>query len=121
MFKILGTSILMIVALAIAPAIYAHAFPDNSSPHVGAMLSAPPAAVKVWFNGKIAPVFSTLIVKDSAGKQVSKGKGEVASSDHTLLETTLPAGLPAGKYEVYWSVIAQDGHHTAGHFPFTIK
>lgn len=121
MFKFLGSAILATLVISVAPAVYAHAFPDNSSPHVGATLSAVPATVKVWFNGDITPVFSTLIVKNSAGKQVSQGKGEVAASNHTLLETALPAKLPAGKYEVYWSVIARDGHHTAGHFPFTVK
>lgn len=121
MFRTFGIAALILLTLGAAPALYAHAFPDNSSPHVGATLTQPPTTVKVWFNGEIAPVFSTLIVKNSAGKQVSQGKGEVAPSDHTLLVTALPPKLPAGKYEVYWSVIARDGHHTEGHFPFTVK
>lgn len=112
---------LLLLALGLAPSVWAHAFPDNSSPHVGSTLSASPKQVKVWFDGEIAPVFSTLIVKNSSGKQVSQGKGKVSSSNRTLLQTTLPAKLPPGKYWVYWSVIAQDGHHTEGRFPFTVK
>lgn len=104
-----------------APAAQAHAFPNNSSPHVGATVASVPKTVKVWFDGEIEPVFSTLIVKNAAGKQVSDGKGKVDSSNHTLLETSLPASLSPGKYAVYWSVIAHDGHHTAGHFAFTVK
>ncbi|MGH8234224.1 MAG: copper resistance CopC family protein [Rhodanobacteraceae bacterium] len=111
----------VIFTLVIAPAAWAHAFPDNSSPHVGATLSTAPQQVKVWFDGEIEPVFSTLTVKNAAGKQVSDGKGKVDASNHALLETPLPASLPHGEYTVYWSVIAHDGHHTAGHFAFTVK
>ncbi|MGH8283695.1 MAG: copper resistance CopC family protein [Gammaproteobacteria bacterium] len=121
MSKIIRLVLVVLVLLFAAPLVWAHAFPDNSSPHVGSTLATPPTTVKVWFDGEIAPVFSTLIVKNAAGTQVSQGKGQVSSSDNTLLETSLPPSLPAGQYFVYWSVIAQDGHHTAGRFPFTIR
>lgn len=112
---------LAVLAVA-APAIAAaHAFPNNSSPHVGATMSTSPKTVKVWFDGEIEPVFSTLIVKNAAGKQVSDGKGKLGSSNHALLEASLPAPLPSGNYNVYWSVIAHDGHHTEGHFAFSVK
>lgn len=112
---------LLLLTLGLAPCAWAHAFPDNSAPHVGATLSASPKLVQIWFDGEIAPVFSTLIVKNTSGVQVSQGNGQVSASDNTLLETTLPATLPPGQYWVYWSVIANDGHHTAGRFPFTIR
>lgn len=114
-------AIMLSLSLAAPAAASAHAFPDNSSPHVGATIAAAPEMVKVWFDGELEPVFSTLIVKNAAGRQVSKGNGKVDSSNPVLLETPLPAKLAAGKYMVYWSVIAHDGHHTAGHFPFTVK
>lgn len=110
-----------LLATALAPGAFAHAFPKNSDPHVGATVATAPHAVKIWFDGELEPVFSTLTVKDAAGKQVSSAKGEVAPKDHFLLETTLPAPLPAGPYTVYWSVIAHDGHHSEGHFAFTVK
>ncbi|MGH8183679.1 MAG: copper resistance CopC family protein [Rhodanobacteraceae bacterium] len=111
----------LLFALVAAPSAWAHAFPDNSSPHVGATVSTAPKQVKVWFDGEIEPVFSTLIVKNAAGKQVSTGKGEVDAKNHALLKAALPTTLLPGKYEVYWSVIAHDGHHTEGHFVFTVK
>jgi methionine-rich copper-binding protein CopC len=119
--KIIRLVLVAIPLLLVAPAVWAHAFPDNSSPHVGSTLSASPKLVQVWFDGEIEPVFSTLIVKNAGGTQVSQGNGLVSSSDNTLLETTLSAPLPPGQYRVYWSVIARDGHHTAGHFPFTVQ
>lgn len=99
----------------------AHAFPDNSSPHVGAVMKASPPQVKVWFDGELEPVFSTLIIKNASGKQVSTGKGKVDAKNQALLETDLPTTLPPGKYMVFWSVIAHDGHHTEGHFAFTVE
>lgn len=108
-------------ALGAAPAALAHAFPDNSSPHVGATVATSPKQVQVWFNGELEPVFSTLIVKNAEGESVSTGKGRVDPGNAKLLETALPATLAPGKYEVYWSVVAHDGHHTAGHFAFTVK
>jgi hypothetical protein len=98
----------------------AHAFPDSSSPHAGQVLASP-AEVRITFDAEIEPVFSTLIVKNAAGTAVSAGKGEVATSNHAVLQTALTKALPPGKYVVYWSVIAHDGHHTAGHYPFTVQ
>lgn len=111
----------LLLALVGAPAAWAHAFPDHSSPQVGATLATAPTQVRIWFNGQLEPVFSTLIVKNATGAQVSQGKGAVDATNHALLATTLPAALPAGAYTVDWSVVSHDGHHTAGHFEFTVK
>lgn len=119
--RILACGLALLLACAAAPRASAHAFPDRSSPEVGATVGKAPQQVKVWFDGELEPVFSTLIVKNASGKQVSPGKGQVNANDHTLLETGLPAMLPPGKYEVYWSIVAHDGHHTEGHFAFTVK
>lgn len=112
---------LLVLAFAVPSLAMAHAYPDHSSPQPGATLATSPHQVKIWFNGEIEPVFSTLLVKNTAGKSVSEGKGHVDAKDHKLLETALPKPLPAGSYSVDWSVIAHDGHHTAGHFTFTVK
>lgn len=119
--RTLSFALCCLLASAAAPAAWAHAFPDNSSPHVGATVTTSPKQVQVWFNGELEPVFSTLVVKNGKGDQVSKDKGRVDPGNAKLLETALPAPLPPGKYEVYWSVVAHDGHHTAGHFAFTVK
>lgn len=111
----------LLLACTVTTTAWAHAFPNNSSPHVGATLAAAPSQVKVWFDGELEPVFSTLVVKNATGAAVSTGNGEVAAKNHALLETTLPKSLPAGTYTVNWSVVAHDGHHTAGRFTFTVK
>ena len=102
-----------------APA-FAHAFPENSSPHVGSTVQASPPRVKIWFNGDLEPLFDQLVVKDAHGKVVSIGDATVDASDPALLSVQLQPALPPGQYHVYWRVNARDGHHTQGDFVFTV-
>lgn len=98
----------------------AHVFPDHSEPRVGHVLDAPPPVVRVWFDGAIEPVFSTLRVEDAGKRRVDRNDARVDPTDRTLLEVSLPS-LPPGRYQVFWSVVARDGHRTEGSFPFRVK
>jgi methionine-rich copper-binding protein CopC len=109
-----------VLCLAAARPCWAHAFPDHSDPRVGHTLDAPPPSVRIWFDGEIEPVFSSIRVEDDNKRQVDRGDPHVSSTDRTLLEVSLPP-LPSGRYEVVWSVVARDGHRTEGRFPFRIK
>jgi copper resistance protein C len=116
----LARALLFAATLLMAPGIgWAHAFPDHSEPRVGHMVDAP-RAVRVWFDGEIEPVFSTIRVEDGDKRRVDSGDARVNPQNNTLLEVTLPA-LPPGRYKVFWSVVARDGHRTEGSFPFQIK
>lgn len=103
-----------------AEAVWGHVFPEHAEPRVGAMVTASPTNVRIWFDGALEPVFSTLRVQDASGKQVDNGDGHVDPSDPTILEVSLPL-LPPGTYRVIWSVVARDGHRTEGDYTFTIK
>lgn len=110
-----------VAALLLAPSlVLAHAFPDHSEPRVGAAVSTPPGEVRIWFDGEIEPVFSTIRVENSDGQRVDKGDGHVAPRDSRVLEASL-SPLAAGKYRVFWSVVARDGHRTVGDFSFRVK
>ena len=106
--------------LLLPAAVWAHAFPDHSEPRVGHTVDASPSAVRIWFDGELEPVFSSIRVEDSKKQRVDKGDGRVNASDRTLLEVSVPS-LPAGRYQVIWSVVARDGHRTEGHYPFQVK
>lgn len=99
----------------------AHAFPENSSPHVGASVQASPKQVKIWFNADLEPLFNTLQVKDAQGQVVSTGEAHVDAQHPALLEVSLRPALVSGNYHVYWHVTARDGHHTEGDFAFTVR
>jgi len=116
----LAAMLLAAVLLVLLPqSALAHAFPDHSDPRVGHSVAASPATVRIWFDGAIEPVFSTMKVEDAAGKRVDRGDPHVDAQDATLLEVSV-APLPAGSYDVEWSVVARDGHRTEGKFPFSI-
>ena len=117
----LAAWLLLAAALWPAPrAAWPHAFPDHSDPRVGHTVDAAPAEVRIWFDGEIEPVFSSIRVEDANQQRVDKGDGRVDARDKTLLEVSLPA-LGPGKYLVFWSVVARDGHRTEGRFPFRVK
>ncbi len=107
------------VLATVVPA-WGHAFPDRSEPRVGHTLAAPPPAVRIWFDGAIEPVFSTLRVEDPDKRRVDRNDARVSPTDGTLLEVSLPPLAP-GRYQVFWSVVARDGHRTEGSFAFRIK
>ncbi len=105
----------------LAPSVVgAHAFPDHSEPRVGHTVDASPPAVRIWFDGQIEPVFSTVRVENTDKQRVDKGDARIDPKDDTLLQVSLPP-LPPGRYRVFWSVIARDGHRTEGDFSFRIK
>ncbi len=108
------------VALAAPPVAFAHAFPVRSQPRVGATGATAPETVRIWFNGDLEPLFDRLVVKDPAGKVVSRGNARVDAKDPTLLEVALDP-LPPGSYHVYWHVTARDGHSTEGDYTFTVS
>lgn len=97
-----------------------HAFPDHSDPKVGATVSGSPSIVRIWFDGDLEPVFSTIVVQNASGKKVDKGNGRVNPSDAKLLEISMPP-LQAGAYRVVWNVVSRDGHRTKGDYTFVIK
>jgi methionine-rich copper-binding protein CopC len=99
---------------------WAHAFPDHADPKVGSIVSASPSRVRIWFDSELEPAFSTITVRAADGRIVDKGDGRVSPDDATLLEISVPP-LPVGVYRVLWSVVARDGHLTAGDYTFSIK
>ncbi len=97
-----------------------HAFPERSEPRVGSTVKTPPAAVRIWFDGRLESAFSLLRVEDSEGNSVDNADSRVNPEDDTVLEVSLPP-VPAGRYRVSWIAVAVDGHRTEGDFSFTVE
>lgn len=115
-----GRAALTLGLLLVTTSAWGHAFPDHSEPRVGWTVPTPPPRVRIWFDGALEPIFSTITVMNANSKRVDQGDGRVNPSDSTILEVSLPP-LPPGNYRVFWSVVARDGHRTEGDFPFTIE
>jgi methionine-rich copper-binding protein CopC len=112
--------VLLAALLAAASDASAHAFPDRSEPRVGRTVERSPDAIRIWFDGEIEPVFSTIRVENDGRQRVDRGDGRVNAQNNRLLEVSVGA-LPPGRYRVFWSVVARDGHRTEGDFPFRVK
>ena len=108
------------VLLVTAAPAWGHAFPDHSEPRVGHTVDAPPPAVRIWFDGAIEPVFSTLRVEDVDQRRVDRNDARVSAKRRDPARGQ-PAAAGPGRYQVFWSVVARDGHRTEGSFAFRIK
>jgi copper resistance protein C len=97
----------------------AHVFPDHSLPRVGSTVAVPPTSVRIWFDGELEPLFSTVRVTDEHGARVDSSNARVDPNDPTLLRVGL-LPLQPGAYHVYWVAVSRDGHRTQGGYTFTI-
>lgn len=109
-----------VLAASCMTAAFAHAFPTRSSPQVGASVSHSPKQVIIWFDADLNALFSRIKVTNQSGQVVSTGKSQVPAGHPAMLETRVKP-LPPGHYWVIWHVVARDGHHTNGKFPFNVK
>ena len=113
-------AIASVLLMAVAPRVFAHAFPDHNQPATGATVSPAPTEVKIWFTQKLESAFSKIEVDDASGAKVDQGDSNVDAQDQTLLHVSLKP-LPSGTYKVVWHVVSVDTHPTQGDFTFTVK
>jgi hypothetical protein len=116
--RIAALALAALLALPLSAA--AHALLAKSEPARRAVLSKPPAQVRLWFNERLEPAFCTLSVLDAAGKPVTTAAAHVAAEDPKLLELTLPSLAP-GTYTVRYQVLSVDGHTVKSSFTFSVK
>jgi len=98
----------------------AHAFVSRTEPRSGATVSEAPTVVRIWFDGPVESMFVDIRVEDGAKRRVDRGDGRRSQADSTLVEVGLTPLAP-GRYRVFWSVIARDGHAREGSFSFLLK
>src|SRR5262249_3664576 len=121
-----GNRRLMCAAIAVASYLAAidtvssHAFPVRATPGAGAVLRVAPTSIVITFDDLLEPIFSTLRIEDTNGKEIAKAAAAPDRSDASVLELKLPA-LSPGSYHVWWSVVARDGHRTVGDYTFTLQ
>jgi methionine-rich copper-binding protein CopC len=92
----------------------------KSVPAQRAVLFRAPAKIQLWFNERLEPRYSTLVVSDSQGNPVDSGTAEVGDDDPKRLSVTVKP-LPPGRYMIRYRVLSVDGHIVQDQFPFTVK
>jgi methionine-rich copper-binding protein CopC len=107
------------VTLLAGSAAFAHAHLVRATPAVGTTVHEAPTEVQLRFNEKLEATFSTVVVRDAAGKQVDKADAQVDKTDRLLMHVSLPPLTP-GTYKVEWRVMSADTHKVNGNFTFVV-
>jgi methionine-rich copper-binding protein CopC len=115
--------IIIIASLALLlsgiTAAFAHGELKRAVPPVGGTVATAPNEVTVTFNEPLETAFSTVVVRDSTGKQVDKADTHIDKDDRTIMRVSLQP-LPPGVYTVKWRAVTVDTHHTEGTFTFKV-
>jgi len=120
-------SLIVTLALAGAPAAWAHAHLLRALPAMGAEVSPAPKQIELWFNELLEDGFNTATIfpaaeLSTAGKHtnLAKGKPTVDARDRTHLTIPVEALAP-GEYVVEWRVLSRDGHSAPGRSTFRVR
>lgn len=113
--KRVAVAAVLLAFAGIAPA-FGHAHLSKSIPAAGAAVSAP-SEIVLAFTEPLEPAFSTIELRDRAGKPVKADKVQVKDN---VMRLPLKS-LAAGTYTVKWRVLSVDTHKTEGNFTFTVK
>lgn len=111
-------AVLSVFALAASQA-SAHARLATSDPAANTTVAAP-KAIRLTFNEKLAPAFSTFELATADGLKAAV-KTSVSQDRKTIIG--VPKGpLRPGLYKITWrAASADDGHRMDGAFAFTVK
>ena len=89
-----------------------------NEPPADAEITDLPSAIVLRFSSRIEPRYAEVTIEHD-GKHVPAGPASVDPSATTL---SVPVSLAGkGSFHVHWTVLATDGHRSAGDYSFTIR
>ncbi|GAA1249518.1 copper resistance protein CopC [Pseudonocardia aurantiaca] len=115
-----GVAVALLAGLALllgaAPA-FAHARLESTDPADGASLATGPERVSLTFSDPMSADFNTITVvgPDNARYET----GSITAQNNTVSIGVGPLG-PAGRYEIGYRVVSEDGHPVTGSVAFTL-
>ena len=115
----IGLVVSAVLVLSGTVSVLAHAHLIRATPAVGGTVHTPPNEVTLRFSEKLEPKFSSVVVRDAAGKQVDKGESTVDKADRMVIRVLLPP-LEPGVYKVEWRAVSADTHKIDGNFTFKV-
>jgi methionine-rich copper-binding protein CopC len=108
-----------LITLTNAGAALAHPRLVSAVPAVYGKVGTAPNEVTLRFNERLEASFSSVIIRDSDGKQVDKGDAKLDKADRRVLRVSVPALTP-GVYKVEWHAMSADTHKVEGDFTFRV-
>lgn len=116
--RTVAVTVLCAVALLVgAGPAAAHTRLEGSDPADGSSTATAPARVSLRFSETMQADFSTLTVVGPDGGAYQTGP--VTADGATVSTQVLPLG-PAGRYEIGYRVVSDDGHPVTGSVAFTL-
>ncbi len=109
----------VLAALTVTPAAFAHAILQASDPGSNSVVRTSPKTVSLRFNEAVETAFGSIRVYDCAGGRVDSGKISRPTKDSVAV--AIDRRLGQGTYTVTWRVISADSHPVAGAFVFNVK
>ncbi|VEB96723.1 Copper resistance protein CopC [Cedecea lapagei] len=117
----IATVAAFVAAMAVSPAVLAHAHLKQQSPAADSAVTASPQTLTLSFSEGVEPNFSGVSVTGPQKSAVKTGKVKVAEADNKQLIVPVEEALKPGDYSVDWHVVSVDGHKTKGNYHFSVK
>ncbi|WP_312739721.1 CopC domain-containing protein YobA [Cedecea neteri] len=117
----IATVAAFVAAMAVSPAVFAHAHLKQQSPAADSAVTVSPQSLTLSFSEGVEPGFSGVTVTGPQKSAVKTGKVKVAETDNKQLIVPVEEALKPGDYSVDWHVVSVDGHKTKGNYHFSVK
>ena len=108
----------LLIALAGAQDLFAHAKLLSSKPAAGESLTAGPDLIELQFSTRVQQKMSSIALIGPAGRPIALPP-IVFSEDEKTLRASLPE-LVSGSYTVSWRALSADDHLISGEFTFQV-
>lgn len=108
-------AILLLLALALPDAAFAHAALVKTDPADGAVLPGSPQHFSLTFSEPVSPLALTLVRPDGTPQALTSYR-----LDDQTLEIDNPGRLASGTHLLSWRVVSADGHPVGGSLLFSI-
>jgi copper transport protein len=115
--RIRALLLVVLCALVLPSAAWAHASFVRSVPADGAVLQAAPVTVRVIFDGEIRTASGIKAIRNGGGSVLA---GESRVADGRVIVVPLRPGLEEGDYTVLWRAVSDDGHTLSGVIAFGV-
>jgi copper transport protein len=106
--------------IADAPAAFAHAALEHSSPASGAVLQRAPATVLLTFGENVGVTSGEIEVFDDRLRRVDHHDAGHLTGAGDTVGVRLDSGLHRGTYTVTWRVVSADSHPISGGYTFAV-
>ena len=112
-----AAAFVVLAALALPGAAFAHATLIRTAPADGTVLAHAPKQVVVVFDDTVRVAGGNAAVENATQSSVLAGK---ATARGRVLTLPLRPNLRRGAYSVRWSIVSDDGHHEEGVLAFAV-